>query len=600
MANTGFLSVADLSFDGIKSNLKTFVKSKTQFKDYDFEGSNLNALLDILSYNTYMNSYYLNMVGSEMFLDSAQMRPSIISHAKELNYVPRSATSAKAKVTFTVNTGADLPPYIIVPKGYTIRTTVDNTILDFCTIEDTIILNNNGVYTSAAVDVYEGKQATEYFNVVSSGTNSFVLSSETLDTNSIEVYIINSSLDSTTTQFTRADTLYGLNSTSDVFFISGYGSYQYLVQFGDGILGKALSAGNIVKVSYRSTNGGLGNKAYSFSPTKKIDGLYSVTVTTNVIASEGSDIESNESIKYNAPRHFATQDRAVTKQDYINLVTEKYPEIKTINVYGGENADPPQYGSVIISAIPYGSAPLLSTELKNDILTYLREKNITITPVIVDPEYIYVEVLSYVQYDPTLTSSSVQYIKTQVANQILQYQTLYLNNFGDDLRKSKLSAMIDLADKSIVSNQTILRVMYVTNPIKGRSQKNAFSFGNTLNRTNLIAYNDSDTEVVQTNFFTYYDDTLGVYYQAKITDDGMGNLRLYYLTNDSRKIILNNNVGTVDYVTGALNYSIYPWDYTNSINFYATTLNDDIYTTNSKYLNIDFNNLQIIVNVASQ
>jgi len=600
MANTGFLSVSDLSFDGIKSNLKTFVQSKTQFKDYDFEGSNLNALLDILSYNTYMNSYYLNMVGSEMFLDSAQMRPSIISHAKELNYVPRSATSARAQVTFTVNTGGNLPPFVIVPKGYIVRTSVDNISLDFSTTEDTIILNNNGVYTSSPVNVYEGKQASEYFNVVNTGTNSFVLSSETLDTNSIEVHVINSSLDSTSTQFTKVNTLYGLTSESKIFFVSGYGSYQYLIQFGDGILGKALTAGNIVKVTYRSTNGSVGNKAYSFSPTNKINGLYAVTVSTNIIAVDGSDIESNESIKYNAPRHFATQDRAVTKQDYVNLITENYPEIKTINVYGGEEADPPLYGSVIISAIPYGTAPLLSTEIKNDIITFLKEKNITITPVIVDPEYLYVEIVSAVQFDPTQTLNSVQFIQSQVINQIQMYQTLYLSNFGSDLRKSKLTSMIDQADSSIVSNQTTLRLLYVTTPVKGVSQTNSFSFNNPLNRTNLISYKDSESEIVQTNFFTYYDETLGVFYQAKITDDGVGNLRMYFLSNDSKKIILNSNIGTVDYSTGTLNYTIYPWDYSGSINFYASTLNDDIYTSKNKYLTIDFNNLLITVNVETK
>ena len=597
MANTGFLSVSDLSFDGIKSNLKTFVKSKTQFQDYDFEGSNLNALLDILSYNTYMNSFYLNMVGSEMFLDSSQLRASLVSHAKELNYLPRSATSAKAKITFSVNTGSDNPPFVVIPKGYTVRTTVDNVILDFSTIENTVILNNNGVYSSSPTDVYEGKLVTEYFNVTNT-TSTFVLSSNTVDTNSIEVYVVNSSIDSSNTLFKRSDTLYGLNSNSPIYFVEGYGSYQYQLQFGDGILGKQLTPGNIVKVNYRSTNGIVGNKAFTFTPTNKIEGIYPVSVSTNVVAVEGSNIESDESIKYNAPRHFTTQNRAVTRQDYINLVLENYPQIKAINVYGGEDASPPQYGSVIVSAIPYGSAPLLSTEVKNDIITFLKEKNITITPVIVDPEYLYVEIVSNVQYDPALTTNSVQNIKSEVISQIQQYQTMYLSDFGNDLRKSKLTSMIDQADISILSNQTSLRMMYVTNPIKGITQKNNFSFSNKLNRTNLVAYNENEQEIVQTNFFTYY--SKGVYYQAKITDDGMGNLRMYYISPESRKIILSSNVGSVNYNTGALSYTIYPWDYTNSINFYATTYYDDIVISNSKYLNIDFNSLQVIVSVASQ
>ena len=598
MANTGFLSVSDLSFDGIKSNLKSFVKLKTQFQDYDFEGSNLNALLDILSYNTYMNSFYLNMVGSEMFLDSSQLRASLVSHAKELNYLPRSATSAKAKVTFSVNTGTDTPAFVVIPKGYIVKTTVDNKILDFSTSEDVVILNNNGVYSSDSTAVYEGKLVTEFFSVVNATSSSFVLSSNSVDTNSIEVYAINSSTDSSNTLFTKTDTLYGLNSQSPIYFVEGYSSYQYQIQFGDGVLGKSLTPGNIIKVNYRSTNGSLGNKAYSFTPSNKINGLYPVTVTTNEVAIEGSDIESDDSIKYNAPRHFTTQNRAVTKQDYINLILERYPEIKSINVYGGEEADPPQFGSVIISGIPYGSAPILSTELKNNIITFLKDKNITITPVVVDPEYFYVEVTSYVQYDPSLTTKSVQYITSEIVSQIQQYQTSYLSTFGSDLRKSKLTAMIDQADLSVVSNQTTLRMMYVTTPVKGITQNNNFSFANQLNRTNLVAYNENEIEVLQSSYFTYYQN--GVYYQAKITDDGMGNLRMYYLSPNSKKIILSDNVGSINYLTGALSYTISPWAYNNSINFYAYTYNDDIYTTANKYLSIDFNSLQVIVSVASQ
>jgi hypothetical protein len=596
MANTGFLSVSDISFDGIKANLKTYLQNQAIFQDYDFEGSNLNALLDLLSYNTYMNSFYLNMVGSEMFLDSAQLRASIVSHAKELNYLPRSSTSSKAQVRFTVNTGGDTPPYVIVPKGYIVRTTVDNVSLDFSTAENVIILNNNGIYVSDPVYVYEGKLVTEFFNVVN--TTSFPLSSNNVDTNSIEVTVINSSTDSTNTAYSYASNVYGLNSNSTAFFIDGYKDYQYQVVFGDGVFGKALSPGNIVKVNYRSTNGELGNKAYTFSSTTKVANVYPVTVTTSIVAADGSGAETDDSIRLNAPKHYAAQNRAVTKEDYTTLILENYPQIQAVNVYGGEDADPPQYGKVIISLIPYGSAPIVATELKNDIISFLSSKSITIKPVIEDPEYIFVEINSNVTYDPSLTAYSSQFITTEVINQISNYETTYMSSFGDSLRKSKLTSFIDSSDPSIISNQTELRMIYKITPTRSATTNYDFTFGNALNRTISAPYSSSETEVVRSDLFSYLHTDNNVY-QVRLTDDGMGNLRLYYLTSQSIQVVLVPNLGTVNYATGEMIFSLKPWDYTNSINIFAITLNDDISVTNSKYLKIDYSNVFVSVAPAS-
>lgn len=597
MANTGFLSVSELSFDGIKQNLKTFLKSKTEFKDYDFEGSNLSALLDLLSYNTYMNSYYLNMIGSEMFLDSAQIKNSVVSHAKELNYLPRSKTSARALVTFTVNTGGDTPATVTIPENYVTRTVVDNVNLDFTT-DETLVLTYNGLsYTSDPVYIYEGKIVNEFFNVVD-GVR-YIINSENVDTNSIKVTVIKSSTDSTNTVFTRAENLYGLDADSEIYFVQGYGANQYEIIFGDGILGKKLTNGNIVKIKYRSTNGEKGNKAYTFASTTKVEGgLYSVVVSTNTPASDGSERETIDSIKYNAPRHFASQNRAVTKDDYKNIIIETYPQIKTVNVYGGENADPPQYGKVIISMIPYGNNPIVASELKTNIITYLKTKSITTEPVIIDPEYLYVEVVSDVRYDPTLTSKSLQQLKTEVISKIQEYSDLYLNDFGNDLRKSKLSSMIDEADPAIISNQTYLRAIYRIAPQKGISQRFNFSFSNPLYRPFKKPYQEGEEETVRSDFFTYIKDDVSYY--ARVSDNGEGILRLYYLTPDSRQVVLEENIGTVNYDTGAIVMDLKAQDYTNYINFYAITLNDDIVVQESKYLKIDFTKLLISINVVRQ
>lgn len=596
MANTGFLSVSELSFDGIKSNLKTFLKSKTEFKDYDFEGSNLSALLDLLAYNSYMNSYYLNMIGSEMFLDSSRLKESVVSHAKELNYIPRSRTSAQALVTFNVNTGTAAPSFVVIPENYVVRTAVDGVNYTFTTDENIIINRNNGYYTSDPVYIYEGKIVTEYFNVAN--TSTFVLNSENVDTNSIKVTVINSSTDSSNTVYKQAYNLYGLDPSSKVFFVEGALTNQYAITFGDGVLGNKLVNGNIVKVKYRSTNGEAGNKASSFTATTKIDNLYSVTVSTNEVATIGSERESIESVRFNAPRHFTTQNRAVTKEDYTNLVLQNFPQIKTVNVFGGEDADPPQFGKVIITAIPYGTSTILSTELKNSVISFLTPKNITAEPVIIDPEYLFVEIISDVKYDPTLTSKSTQLLKTEVLNQIIQYDTLHLNNFGDDLRKSKLLSMIDSADDSIVSNQTNLRVIYKITPTRTITNRYNFTFGNAINRPVQKLYTDNESEAIVSNLFTYNKD--GVLYQARISDDGIGNLRVYFLSPNSTKVILENNIGTVDYLTGNMIFNINPFDYTNSIDIYAKLNYDDIIVQQNKFLKIDYDKVSISINVFNQ
>jgi hypothetical protein len=610
MANTGFLDVSELSFDGIKSNLKAFMKAKTAFKDYDFEGSNLNSMLDVLSYNTYMNAYYLNMIGSEMFLDSSQLRNSVVSHAKALNYIPRSRTSARAKVTFAVNTGGDVPTNVVIPENYVIRTTVDGINMDFTT-DETITINRSDVgYVTDSVYVYEGKIVYEYFTV--DGTVRYSLNSSNIDTNSIKVTVINSASDSSNTIYTKADTLYGLTSNSEIYFVQGYNNDQYELVFGDGISGKALANGNIIKVKYRSTNGELGNKAVNFAISSAVGdtAAYTVTVTTNISAADGSERETIESMKLNAPRHFAAQNRAVTKEDYTTLIIEKYPQIKTVNVYGGENADPPQYGKVIVSMIPYGNFPVVSTELKTDIAAYLRTKSITTEPVIKDPEYMYIEVQSAVSYNPSLTTKSIQQLRSDVLSKVQSYETIYLNDFGNDLRKSRLSSMIDSADPSIVSNQTTLRTIYTLVPAKGIQQRINFSFSNPLARPLRAPYIVNETECIKSSPFDYFKD--GVYYnsttpqgQVTLSDDGNGFIRLYYIMYDKItdtvvQQILETNLGTVNYDTGELAFDLNPYDYDTNIKIFAKVINDDIVVQESKYLKIDYDEIGIAVSTYRQ
>jgi hypothetical protein len=440
----------------------------------------------------------------------------------------------------------------------------------------------------------------------------YLLNSSNIDTNSIKVTVINSASDSSNTIYTKADTLYGLTSNSEIYFVQGYNNDQYELVFGDGISGKALANGNIIKVKYRSTNGELGNKAVNFAISSAVGdtAAYTVTVTTNISAADGSERETIESMKLNAPRHFAAQNRAVTKEDYTTLIIEKYPQIKTVNVYGGENANPPQYGKVIVSMIPYGNFPVVSTELKTDIAAYLRTKSITTEPVIKDPEYMYIEVQSAVSYNPSLTTKSIQQLRSDVLSKVQSYETIYLNDFGNDLRKSRLSSMIDSADPSIVSNQTTLRTIYTLVPAKGIQQRINFSFSNPLARPLRAPYIVNETECIKSSPFDYFKD--GVYYnsttpqgQVTLSDDGNGFIRLYYIMYDKItdtvvQQILETNLGTVNYDTGELAFDLNPYDYDTNIKIFAKVINDDIVVQESKYLKIDYDEIGIAVSTYRQ
>lgn len=591
MANSSFLSVSELSFDGIKSNLKSYMQGQDVFADYDFEGSNISALLDILSYNTYMNAYYLNMVGGESFLDSSIIKSSVVSHAKELNYIPRSRTSARAKVTFTVNTGKATPNFVVIPENYIVKTTVDGVVMDFSTTETLIIYPRDGIYVSEPVFVYEGKIVTETFSVANNAR--FTLKSEYIDTESIKVNVQTSSTDTTSNEFIKAENLLGIDSYSKVFFIQGYGSNQYEILFGDGIVGTAVNTANIVKVKYRSTNGFAGNRASSFSPTTSVSG-YSISVTTNTIATNGAEAETIDSIKFYAPRHYSTQYRAVTKDDYINLIRERYPQIKTINVYGGEEADPPQYGRVLISLVPNSTVPTVPDELKLDIINYLKTKSITTEPYIVDPEYIYVEVTSNVLYDPSATTLTPNGLVSLVKDTIQQYDVNHLTEFGSDLRKSKLAATIDNAEISIISNSTNFRAIYKITPIKTINNNYKFSFGNALARTstNNFYYN-GDIRVVSSSMFSYYDPNSKLFYDSYISDDGRGNLIIYYTSLIRQYEVLVSNAGTIDYTTGNITLDITPYSYTGTIDIYVKLLNDDITVNTTKFLKIDYSKTSV-------
>jgi len=594
MAN-GFLTTTELDFQNYKSRLKTFLSQQDVFKDYDFEGSNLSVLLDVLAYNTYMNGVYLNMVGSEMFLDTATLRESIVSHSKELNYTPRSRTSAVAYVNFTV-VPTDSPDSITIPKYYEINGRTENgTTYYFTTNETLVIRPENGVYKAANVGVYEGNIVREIF--IANNSARYLLQSANVDTSSISVTVKDSTSSTTERTWNKETFLFGLDSTAEIFFVQGAEDHLFELVFGNGSIGKKLVDGNVITVNYRETNGIDGNGVNTFTAPTPIDGYTGITVTTVTAAQGGAEHETDNEIKFNAPRYFPTQNRAVTVEDFIILTRQEFPSLQVVTAYGGEETEPKQYGKVIVAAKPIGTTKLPAS-LKTQIYNFLKERtSISIDPVVVDPDYFLAEVVTNVLYNINNTSRSARDIQSLVESTILTWGSDNLEKFGSDLRFSKLCKAIDDSEDAIISNNTQLRLVKQVIIEKGVATRVSFSFENQIKTENLTTRKIYETTQpsIETSVFTY---SIGnVDYQARIKDDGQGNLMVVAVINNEI-VLLADKVGTIDYATGLLTISEITYeDFDGSyISIYAKTQNFDIETKANKILQLSDEYLTVTVN----
>lgn len=590
MANTN-IELVGLDFASLKSNLKTFLKNNTQFKDLDYEGSNINVLLDVLAYNTYLNAFYTNMVASEMFLDTAQLRDSIVSHAKELNYVPRSFSSSRASVTVAITPTSSVPS-ISVPIYTSFTARVGSNSYTFSTAEAHVISqSNNGVY-SLTTDIFEGNIITDSF-VVNSGTTRqrYVLSSSTIDVSSIAVTVYEDS-GQTTHTYTRATKLLGVTDQSKVFFVQAAENQQYEIVFGDDVFGRKPKDGATVVAKYRACSGELPNGAAVFVSDGLIDSHANISITTLQTATGGAVAESNESVRFNAPRAFQAQDRAVTSSDYETLLSANFTDIQAISVYGGEELTPPQYGRVFIS-VDLENMDGAPEGRKRVFYDFIKDKTpLTIEPVFIDPEFMYLKINSTVYYDVNTTTKTTADIQSNVRAAISTYQTNNLDNFKTTMYYSVLSRSIDNADQSIVGNDTEVLLAARINPPLNSSQ--AF----TINTRNRLA---QETGVKLTTDEAHYGHTITsspVTYQgvsAIIVDDTLGKLYIAALQNNTIELL--TQIGTVDYETGlvtvsSLNISDYLGSY---LEFRFRTETKNILCVQNTILTID--DVDVTVNV---
>jgi hypothetical protein len=630
-ANTSIV-ITDLDFDSIKNNLKTFLRSQSRFQDFDFEGSGMNVLMDILALNTHYNAFYLNMVGNEMFLDTSKLRQSTISHAKVINYVPESMHGAEARINLIVtpSINEDQGTSVLTLDKYTrfLGTDIDGINYPFVAINSNTTSKVSSSFTFANVMLRQGEVITRQFLMASNNSKrKFEIPSSNVDTTTLLVTVQESSSNTMTTVYVQAEDLTEITANSAVYFVEENENEYYSFYFGDDVIGKKPKIGNIINITYLDTFGEIGNKINVFSVAESV-GSYNdnVSVRSWGASYSGSQKETIDQIKYRAPYFYTAQNRAVTDRDYETLIIKDYPNIDSVAVWGGENNDPPIYGKIFLSLKTKENYFLSNLEKENIKEELIRTRNVlTVIPEIVDSVYTYILIRGTVNYNPDLTAASTGTILSFIRAAIGDYRTDYLNKFASTFQKAKLQQYIEESEPAIVSsdiriflqkrveltlnqtkdytfnfdvpirkadkNQTISSYPAVTITDGNLNQRNVFfeevpSINSGISSFNIINgginYTEAPTVTITgdgsgataiarisggriasidiTNKGTNYNrafitltGNVGSGAQIEpVLETRIGTLRTYYLLDDGRKIIVNSNVGTINYDTGTI------------------------------------------------
>lgn len=547
-ATSSKLNIGFLDFDTIKMSLRDYLRSQTVFKDYDFEGSGLAVLLDILSYNTHYFAYYMNMIGNEMFLDSANLRSSVVSLAKMLNYTPRSVTSAQANisVTITPNNSASVA---VIEKNTPFTSNVDGSTYNFVALQTYGATISNGQFFFPNIVLIEGLAYTYRITVDNSIPNQrFLLPNPSVDTSSLAVRVQTSVTDATLTTFILATDLITLTATTNAYFLEEVENQQFQLTFGDGVVGAALVDGNIIIIDYVLSDGSAANSASTFTPAAPLAGYPAnlTSVTTLVPAAGGLDPETIDQIRFTAPKNYQAQGRAVTVSDYVLTITEQYTNTDSVTVWGGEDANPPQYGKVYISIKPIDGYVITETAKTLVVNNIVRQYNvISVIPEFVDPDYTFLIVNCTVKYNPSNTYKTDGDIQTGAYNAIVNYATLDLDKFNLEFRYSKLLTAIDNSDPSITSDQTTIQMKKTFMPSTTIATNYTFQLYNAIlpgsvSSSTFIVVQDPLMLIPYQNGNTYY-----------ITDDRNGNL-LMYQQGIGIATTSVRNIGTVNYTTGVI------------------------------------------------
>jgi hypothetical protein len=554
MANTNSsnLSVNNLDFDTIKSNLKTYLQSQDKFSDYNFDGAGLTILLDILAYNSHLEGFYNNMIANEMFLDSAIKRDSIVSIAKHLGYTPTSKTASTAIVDINYgNTAGMVAGTSIVPIGSNFSASKDGVIYNFTNLSVGSIDPTASPHVTG-LSIKEGRYTSTTFVYDQDDSDQrFIIPDEDVDTSTITVKVQTSPSDTTgyTNNWELSTDINDVTTTSKVYFLQEVESGKYEIYFGDDVIGQKLSDGNLITIKYLITNGvtpnDIGNTDKSGSRSFSYGTGNEVIVTS--VASGGASRETLASIRKYAPRSYQAQDRAVTSEDYKSILKKDYPDVESINVWGGEDNDPPEYGKVFIAFKPI-SGTILTEETKDSIAnTLISNKNIVaIDAKIVDPDFIYLIINTTINYNPRNTSLSEKALKALVSARIASFGDTNLEKFDKGLKYSKFIKDIDDTDTSILSNETSLTMEYRLYPNLNQTSSYEIKLGNAL----LHPYDGYVSSLSSSTF--KYTDINNVEQIAYLKDNGYGKINIYY-TVGSSPVLLKEGVGVIDYDSGTVN-----------------------------------------------
>ena len=577
-------NVTELDFDQIKDNLKAFLSTQDKFADYDFDGSSINILLDILAYNTQYNAMLAHMNANEAFLDSAQRRSNVVSHAKSLGYIPSSARAATAYLRVYIKSDSTGPAQITMPKGTVFTGLIGTTQYNFVTNQSYTVSKSAIFDYTFNVEAKQGSIKTNTFRVDGNNIHQkFTIPDTMVDTSTLLVRVRPSVASTTYTTYTHYANIVNLSSQSRVYFVQENANGEYEIYFGDGVIGFKPDAGSIVEVAYVSTAGSEGNGAKTFSINSTVNGLTVTSVTNSTgftRTQDGADKESIDSIRFNAPRSFASQNRAVTATDYATILKSEYDFIEDVSIWGGEINEPPVYGKVYISIKPFASE-YLSQVSKQTINNFLSTRNIgSITAEIVDPNYTFLSGDILFKYDPNSTTRTQSQLEAAVRTAILDYNDTYLEKFDGVLRFSKLLEAIDDVDPGILNSYARLTMHKHLMPIQGVTTDYKLQFCSGIYIT------DSNEVVMTSSEFTYGGSPNAVFTDVSDMSDVPN--RTVKIINNITKAVLLENAGKIYVNDGRIELTQIKFDSSAVVKIFAEPESNDIAPKFNQLVSIEF------------
>ena len=589
-----YTQVANLDFADIKTALKDYMRAQSDFTDYDFEGSAITTFLDVLAYNTYYTAFNTNMVVNEMFLDSATLRDNVVSLAKQIGYRPRSATAPKATVDFVVDYqgSGTTPDTLVLKQGTGFVTNYDDTLYQYVVIEDqeTPLVNNTATYEG--IDIYQGTLLTQSYTINTALKNQrFIINNTGTDVSTIRVKVYKQQGDTSFLTFSSAENILNLDGTSEVYFVEEIEDENYEIFFGDGVFGKKLDNGTYVEITYLTTSADATNGAKTFNFSGLINDKinpsnsfpYNTSVTLVNASTGGAGVESVSSIKKQAPKSFATQDRAVTADDYVSIIKKVYASISDIITFGGEEDNPPEFGKVKIAIKP-DNASTISSYTKNEIVKALKNYSVaSVTPVIVDPSILYIELNSTISFKTSKTTLSKAEIQSKVIKAVEDYiSSAETEKFNGKFRHSRFASVIDGADGSINSNLTNITLRKDFYPTLNSTYYYELCFVNE--------FKDScDASVMKSTGFVVSEYPSFTVY---LEDDTFGKIDLYRLNSlTGEKVYLKKGVGDINYTHGEIklyDLTIIKGSFTdNKIEIRVEPASRDVDAVRELYLDVD-------------